>query len=81
MRRTAIESPDPWTNPFFIGPPDRRPIDGNSHPGGREERHQQRAAINAWEDEGGSLAAPNARQGETPAHSRLNVRHGSRKAP
>ena len=47
-------SPNPWTNPLFVGPPKRRPIDGASH---REQRRQQRAAIDAWEDEGGSIAA------------------------
>jgi hypothetical protein len=47
-------SPNPWTNPFFVGPPNRRPIDGRAR---REEKRQQRAAVNAWEDEGGSTAA------------------------
>ena len=47
-------SPSPWTHPLFVGPPNRRPIDGTSH---YQERQQQRAAINAWEDEGGSVAA------------------------
>jgi hypothetical protein len=48
-------SPNPWTNPFFVGPPSRRPMDGTRlH---WEEKRQQRAAINAWEDEGGSTAA------------------------
>ena len=48
-------SPSPWTNPLFVGPPNRRPIDGTSH---AEARRQQRTAITAWEDEGGSVAAP-----------------------
>jgi hypothetical protein len=47
-------SPNPWSNSLFVGPPARRPIDGTSH---FEGRRQQRAAINAWEDEGGSVAA------------------------
>jgi hypothetical protein len=47
-------SPNPWTNSLFVGPPNRRAIDGTSH---AEERRQQRAAISAWEDEGGSVAA------------------------
>jgi hypothetical protein len=47
-------SPNPWTNSHFVGPPNRRPIDGTSH---SEARQQQRAAIRAWEDEGGSVAA------------------------
>jgi hypothetical protein len=47
-------SPNPWSNPLFVGPPARRQIDGTSH---SVERRQQRAAINAWEDEGGSVAA------------------------
>jgi hypothetical protein len=51
-------SPNPWMNSRFVGPPNRRPIDGNSHRRGVEEKRQQRAAINAWEDEGGSTAAP-----------------------
>ena len=46
-------SPNPWTNALFVGPPNRRPIDGTSH---REARRQQRAAVSAWEDEGGSVA-------------------------
>jgi hypothetical protein len=46
-------SPNPWTNRLFVGPPNRRPIDGTSH---RAERRQQRAAINSWEGEGGSTA-------------------------
>jgi hypothetical protein len=49
-------SPNPWTNPLFVGPPNRRPIDGNAHQGQREARRQRRAALNAWEDEGGSIA-------------------------
>jgi hypothetical protein len=49
-------SPNPWTNPLFIGPPNRRPIDGNSHRRG-VEKQQQQAAIGTWEDEGGSIAA------------------------
>ena len=48
-------SPSPWANSLFIGPPNSRPIDGTSHP---EARRQQRAAISAWEGEGGSVAAP-----------------------
>lgn len=51
-------SPTPWTNPLFVGPPSRRPIAGNSHQALYVEKRQQRAAINAWEDEGGSIAAP-----------------------
>src|SRR4029079_14217898 len=47
-------SPNPWTNSLFVGPPNRRPIDASSH---SAERRQQRAAIRAWEDEGGSVAA------------------------
>ena len=47
-------SPNPWTNSRFVGPPNHRPIDGTSH---FEERRQQRAAISAWEDEGGSVGA------------------------
>jgi hypothetical protein len=47
-------SPNPWTNSLFVGPPNRRQIDGTSH---YEERRQQRAAVSAWEDEGGSVAA------------------------
>lgn len=49
-------SPNPWTNPVFVGPPNRRPIDGNLHRRGVQERRQMRAAINTWEDEGGSIA-------------------------
>jgi hypothetical protein len=48
-------SPNPWSNPLFVGPPGQRPVDGTSY---SEARQQQRAAINAWEDEGGSVAAP-----------------------
>lgn len=48
-------SPNPWTNSLFVGPPNRRPIDGTSR---RDARRQRKAAINTWEDEGGSLAAP-----------------------
>jgi hypothetical protein len=48
-------SPNPWSNPLFVGPPSQRPIDGASY---YEARQQHRAAINAWEDEGGSVAAP-----------------------
>jgi hypothetical protein len=44
-------------NPLFVGPPNRRPLDGKLRRGAQEMR-QRRAAINAWEDEGGSLAAP-----------------------
>jgi hypothetical protein len=47
-------SPNPWTNALFVGPPNRRPIDGTSH---SVERRQHRAAISAWEDEGGSVAS------------------------
>jgi hypothetical protein len=47
-------SPNPWSNSLFVGPPARRPIDGTTP---SEERRQHRAAINAWEDEGGSVAA------------------------
>ncbi len=57
-------SPNPWTNPLFMGPANRRPIDGDSHRRGRAERRQQRTAMNKWEDEGGSLAAPIAKDGE-----------------
>jgi hypothetical protein len=57
-------SPNPWTNSLFVGPPNRRPIDGNSHRRGVEEKRQQKAAINAWEDEGGSIAAPIAKRCE-----------------
>jgi hypothetical protein len=56
LRFWGPSSPNPWTNPLFIGPPNRRPIDGNSHRRAREEKRQQRAAINTWEDEGGSIA-------------------------
>jgi hypothetical protein len=51
-------SPNPWTNPLFVGPPNRRPIDGNSQRRGADKRQQQ-AAIGTWEDEGGSIAAEN----------------------
>jgi hypothetical protein len=47
-------SPNPWTNPLFVGPPKLRPIDGTAHPAARR---QHRAAISVWEDEGGSTAA------------------------
>lgn len=48
-------SPNPWTNPLFVGPPSCRAIDGTFR---RQDRRQLRAAINAWEDEGGSIATP-----------------------
>jgi hypothetical protein len=51
-------SPNPWTNALFVGPPNRRPINGNSHRRSGEEKRQQSAATNTWEDEGGSTAPP-----------------------
>jgi hypothetical protein len=50
-------------NPRFVGPPRRRPLASNPRRGIAEKR-QQRAAIKAWEDEGGSLAAPVAQERE-----------------
>ena len=45
---------NPWMNPRFVGPPRRRLL--NSAPRRSvAEKRQQRAAIKAWEDEGGSL--------------------------
>lgn len=58
-------SPNPWTNSLFVGPPNHRPTDGTSH---SVERRQQRAAISAWEDEGGSVAVT----------TRNNQRNGDR---
>jgi len=46
-------SPNPWTNRSFVGPPNRRPIDGTSQ---RRKKQQQGPAINAWENEGGRTA-------------------------
>ncbi|HET9395005.1 MAG TPA: hypothetical protein VFO36_03025 [Nitrospiraceae bacterium] len=57
-------SPNPWTNALFVGPPNRRPVDGKSHRRGREEKRQHSAAINTWEDEGGSIATAIANPGE-----------------
>ncbi|HEV8330978.1 MAG TPA: hypothetical protein VGQ22_06140 [Steroidobacteraceae bacterium] len=50
-------------NPLFVGPPRRHRLDSNSRRSVAEKR-QQRAAIKAWEDEGGSLAAPVAEDRE-----------------
>jgi len=45
---------NPWADPLFVGPPNRRPISGASP---CDEKLRQRAAVNAWEDDGGSTAA------------------------
>jgi hypothetical protein len=60
-------SPNPWTNLLFVGPPTARRGDSGciqaeatldsttTLPEDCERRRQQKAAISAWEDEGGSL--------------------------
>jgi hypothetical protein len=51
--RRSSRSTKPWRNPLFVGPPTRRALDDASR---SDEKRQQKAAVNTWEDEGGSTA-------------------------
>jgi hypothetical protein len=62
-------NPKPWNDPLFVGPTNRRPIDRASR---RADKRQHRAAVNAWEYEGGSLGTPTDRQAAADSNRKLS---------
>ena len=78
-------SPNPWINSVFVGPQKHRGVDGDARamtltiPMPSQDQQRQKAALSAWEDDGGSTGAPGWVAGDGSSGPRVHVRAPQRR--